>query len=405
MAGVSTMTNRFRIEHFSFDRALTRGYLALCHDLYAGDRNWIQPLSKRLLFQFDPGFAFYQKTGNQHRNFVALRGANIIGHLSAFVNHEMRDPQGGQVGGVGFFECIDDYPVAQSLLARAVEWLRAENDVHRIWGPINFDIWHGYRFMTHGFDQKTFYGEPYNKVYYPEFFKRFGFETLKTWCSLELTGRATWESVVAKYEPRYRRLTAEGYRMEPADLSDPDVVVTLHALISGSFRHFLAYTPIDLTEFKQLFGVFLRIVDRRFLTLIYDYANQAAGFSIAYPDLADAVRSMRGSDNMLARMRFYQCRRTGRGGLGRDVGRREYNASGKRIIYSSLGITPAEVEKHHGLGTAATYEAIHRMLDAGYETTVLTLMADDSPARLMSAIRARIDRAQRTYALYGLVVK
>ena len=380
------MTNRLRIEHFSFDEAMSRGYLALCDDLYSDDPNWIQPLRKRLLSKFDPGFPFYQKKDNQHRNFVATRGGNVIGHLSAFVNAEMRDPQGRKVGCLGFFECIDDYQVAESLLDRAVEWLRAENNVNCIWGPINFDIWNGYRFMTHGFDQSRFYGEPYNKVYYPEFFERFGFGTLKTWCSLEITGRTIWENMVAKYELRYRSLMAEGYRMQQADMGDPDVLATLHALISRSYDRFLAYTPIDLTEFKRLIGAFLSSVDPRFLTLIYDSGNQVAGFSIAYPDVSDAVRSMRGGDNLLARMRF-----------------RRRRSAADRMVYSSLGITPEEVEKRHGLGAAVTYQAIHHILDAGYYTTVLTFIGEDSPVRSM--VGGRIDRAQRAYALYELVAK
>jgi hypothetical protein len=70
-----------------------------------------------------------------------------------------------------------------------------------------------------------------------------------------------------------------------------------------------------------------------------------------------------------------------------------------------LGITPEEAKKHHGLGTAATYQAIHHILDAGYETTVLTLIAEDSPVRSMSMVNGRIDHAQRTYALYELVTE
>jgi hypothetical protein len=55
------------------------------------------------------------------------------------------------------------------LLEHAIEWLREKHDLQRIWAPVNFDIWHGYRLMTRGFEEKTFYGEPYNKIYYPGF--------------------------------------------------------------------------------------------------------------------------------------------------------------------------------------------------------------------------------------------
>jgi hypothetical protein len=33
-------------------------------------------------------------------------------------------------------------------------------------GAGEFRHWHGYRLMTRGFEEKTFYGEPYNKIYW-----------------------------------------------------------------------------------------------------------------------------------------------------------------------------------------------------------------------------------------------
>jgi hypothetical protein len=83
------------------------------------------------------------------------------------VNAAIRDEDGTAVGLIGFFECVEDPVVATVLLDAARDWLREEHGLQRIWGPMNFDIWHSYRFMTRGFDQVPFYGEPDNKACYP----------------------------------------------------------------------------------------------------------------------------------------------------------------------------------------------------------------------------------------------
>lgn len=378
--------SQLEIKSFNFDAQLSRGFADLCGELYGGDSNWIPPSRNQLLSQFAPDFSFYQKAGNQHRHFAALRDGNVIGHVSAFVNADMRDPEGNRVGCLGFFECIDDYPVAERLLEQAVGWLRTDQGANCIWGPLNFDIWHGYRFMTRGFGERLFYGEPYNKQYYPEFFERFGFVVRKSWCSLEITGRKTWEGIVAKNEKFYRQISEKGYRFERARANDPGVLRVLHSLIAASYQGFLGYTPIPLADFNRLIGAFLRTVGTRFLLVIYNDRNQVAGFSIAYPDVSDAIRVMRGSDNLRARLRFLLRRR-----------------SAGRVVYLLLGITPREIEKRHGLGGAVSHYAMHGILDAGYETTVLALIAQDSLVRRI--VGPGIEQAQREYALYELSAK
>jgi hypothetical protein len=48
--------------------------------------------------------------------------------------------------------------VATVPLDAARDWLRDQHGLRRIWGPMNFDIWHSYRFMTRGFDQALQHG-------------------------------------------------------------------------------------------------------------------------------------------------------------------------------------------------------------------------------------------------------
>ncbi len=94
------------------------------------------------------------------RHFAVFAADRMLGHVTAFVNRDLQDRDGTPVGALGDFECVDDASVASEFLGAAIHWLRTTGGRNRIWGPINFDIWNGYRFMTEGFDTCRFHGEP-----------------------------------------------------------------------------------------------------------------------------------------------------------------------------------------------------------------------------------------------------
>ena len=159
------------------------------------------------------------------------------------VNSDLKDWDGTPVGIMGFFECIAEYAAAEELLAAATLWLQQEGRAVRIWGPMNFDIWHGYRFMTAGFDERPFYGEPYNKPYYPEYFQRYGFVVRKHWYSVELAGRRPLEEIIDFGIKRHQDLAEAGYRFESLHTADfPGELLKLHSVLAISYHDFLGYT-------------------------------------------------------------------------------------------------------------------------------------------------------------------
>jgi hypothetical protein len=202
------------IKSFTFDPELTHAFARFGYELYRDDPDWIPLQRDELHSQLAPEFPFYRKAGNSHRHFLATVGRRIVGRISAFVNSDLRDRDGTPAAAIGFFESVEDNAIARGLFDSAAGWLRAEHGIRRIWGPMNFDIWHGYRLMTRGFGQKSFYGEPYNKVYYPALFERYGFARRQYWHSVELTGQGPLEKMIAPGAARYDKLIEQGYRFE-----------------------------------------------------------------------------------------------------------------------------------------------------------------------------------------------
>jgi hypothetical protein len=372
------------IIHFTFDGTKTETFIKFAYDLYCRDTGWIPPLKTEMQKQFAPSFMFYQKPGNSHRHFLATAGKKIVGRVSAMFNQELKDTDGTPVGTIGFFECIHDVDVARDLLDYSTNWLREEKGVRRIWGPMNFDIWHGYRFMTKGFDQKLFYGEPYNKAYYPDYFERYGFIAKYYWDSVEIAGRKPIEKMIAFGQQRYELLVDKGYRFTRLNTKRlKDDLKKFHSVLTRSFNGFVGFTLISLEEFIQLFEKSRHAFHPEFFTFIYDEKNVLAGFVLALLELSDAIRSMNGKDNWMSIMRFiYNRQRT------------------NRINFYVAGITPEEERKKSGLGSAGLYFIVRQILNKGYNTVIFALMAKGNRAHKLLGEHAQ--EPSREYALFEL---
>lgn len=375
-----------RIESFTHEPGQVDAFVRFGYELYQGDANWIPPLESELRHQVSRDFEFFADGANQQRQFIATQNGSVVGRASAMLNARLRDAEGEPVGTVGFFESVQDYGVAEALLKSAIGWLSERGRVRKVWGPMNYDIWHGYRFMTSGFDQALFLGEPYNKPYYPEYFTTFGFRPCAEWDSVAVTGRETLEQMIARGGKRYELLRERGYRFEAFHPGQWDQeVAKLHTVLSSSFARFPGFTSISPEEFARLFASGRRGIHPRLSCFVYNEADELAGFAAAFLDLGAAVRTMRGRQDWLARLRFLGARR---------------NAD--RVNFYIGGITPQEEARGTGLGRAGFYYVIHQMLALGYESLLLTLRLKGNPSRALPGKFA--PTPQREYTLYELAL-
>ena len=370
--------------HFRFDQALTDSFIRFGYDIHRGDKNWIPPLRKVLHVQLSPEFPFYQRRGNCHMHFLAIAGSQIVGRITAMVNSDLRDKDGTSVGIIGFFECVDDYHVAEELMHSATRWLRDQEGINHIWGPMNFDIWHGYRLMTRGFEQKLFFGEPYNKPYYMDFYERFGFIPKQHWHSVEVCGHENLEKMIAPGAERYGQLRKQGYRFTEFNMRRfSDEIGKLHSVLVKSFGGFLGFSPISPDELERLFRTSRYAFHPGFFTFVYDEQNTLAGFAGAFLELSAAVRAMNGKDNAIARWKFLRRRR-------------QVN----RILFHIGGMTPEEAKKRNGLGRAGFYHIMRQILEEGYETVLVALMAEGN--RVRGLLKEHVADTRRQYTLYEL---
>jgi hypothetical protein len=369
---------------FTFETEPTERFVEFPYALHRHDRAWVPPLRGEVHALLAPGFAFHGRPGNDHRRFLAVAGGRVRARVVASVDASAPLEEGAPVGAVGLFEAENDYAAAAEVLGAAVSWLRDAHRVRRVRGPLNFDIWHGYRLLTRGFERERFYGEPGNPPYYPELFARFGFAECRRWNSFELPGALPASELGSLSGPPWRDFETRGYRIETFGLRPfRERLPLLHRLLTESFAGFPGYTPIALAEFRALMSLGRHVLHPRCSTFLFDERGTPAGFVAVLVDVADAVRAMRGRGSWVSRLRFLWRRRTAR-----------------RLLLHLGGITPSEAARHSGVARAVFHHTLGLVRAERCDSVVASLVARGNPVRRLYG-RHAADR-RREYALFEL---
>jgi hypothetical protein len=159
------------------DKRSAREFLKIAVNIYKGDANWIQPLDKDIEQVFDKEKNKSFRQGEAIRWILKNDEGELIGRVAAFVNKKYKT-RGDEVpvGGMGFFECINDQAAANTLFDACKNWLMSKG-MGAMDGPINFgerDRWWG--LQVDGF-QQPLYCMNYNPRYYQALFENYGFQT------------------------------------------------------------------------------------------------------------------------------------------------------------------------------------------------------------------------------------
>ena len=151
-------------------------FLHLPLSVYKDDPNWIRPLDKDILQVFDPKKNKAFRNGEVVRFILKNESEKTIGRVAAFVNKKYKTKGDDvPVGGMGFFECINDQEAANCLFDACKKWL-SDRGMGAMDGPINFgerDRWWG--LQVEGF-QQPIYCMNYNPPYYQQLFENYGFQ-------------------------------------------------------------------------------------------------------------------------------------------------------------------------------------------------------------------------------------
>jgi len=157
--------------------ALEKEFVLINVSINAKNPAYIRPLDKEVNDYFNPKYNKHFRDGDAKRWIVKDNNQHTIGRIAAFVSERyICLGTDYNVGGVGFFDCINNQEAANLLFNRAKTWL-IEQGALAMDGPINFgdrDKWWG--LLVEGFNKPPVYGMSFNPDYYETLFVNYGFK-------------------------------------------------------------------------------------------------------------------------------------------------------------------------------------------------------------------------------------
>jgi hypothetical protein len=289
-------SQQLRVEPVRTPRQLKQ-FVDFPYHLYRNDPYWVPPLRMDRKAMFDrEKFPFYEHADVEL--FLALRGDEPVGTITAHINHIHNQFHNEKTGFFGFFECIEDYEVAEALLNAAADWVRARGmDVLR--GPMNFSTNEECGLLVDGFDSSPVALMTYNPPYYVQFMERAGFVKAQDLYAYWLdTDEVVSKDGVVRNEKLARVVEKVRARsrivVRKINLKDFDnEVERIKKVYNSAWEKNWGFVPMTDAEFDHLAENLRSVIDPN-LVLIAEIDGEPVGFSLTLPDINQALKGTGG---------------------------------------------------------------------------------------------------------------
>lgn len=273
--------------------------------VYANDPNWVPPLQSDVAKNFQPSNPFFQY--GKLKQFIAVSRGQAIGRIVAAVNDRLVEREGKPIGIFGFFECVNNFEVAQALFQAASDWLRSQG-MTEVRGPIDLSTHNNCLFLADGFDSPPMVMMPYNPPYYPEFFEQDGWHKAKDAYAYDFPLK---DGLSPEFEKGYKIACKSGVTFRPLNTKGEAFekdCIALYNLFTKAFSNNWSSTPRTQEEFLEEARSLQSLVDPDVFP-IAEYNGEMIGFFMGLPDYNIVLKQVNGKLNWVGILKFLWYRR------------------------------------------------------------------------------------------------
>jgi len=264
---------------------------------------YVAPLEQEVNDIFDPKKNSSFRFGECCRWLLIDDHGKTCGRIAAFTNQKYKtrgtdDP----IGGIGFFDCINDQEAANQLFLTARHWL-AEKGMVGMDGPINFgerDKWWG--LLVEGFDKEPMYGMAFNPPYYASLFENFGFKNYYNQYYYAMYVRDPLPQRFAERHDRFREKPE--YSARQIELNNLEKYASDFVTIyNAAWAQHGEVKEITLEQVMKMFGKMKPIMDPRVIWFAY-YKEQPIAMFVNIPDLNQYFKYFKGKMGWSEKLRL-----------------------------------------------------------------------------------------------------
>lgn len=269
-----------------------------------GNPDFIRPLDKDIRDIFDPqknkAFRF-----GEARRWLLFDGVKAIGRIAAFTNEKYTNKGDDlPVGGMGFFDCINDQQAANLLFDTAKNWL-AEKGMEAMDGPINFgerDNWWG--LLVEGFEPPL-YGMNYNPPYYQQLFETYGFKLFYNQICLTLPVAGEMTQLQPKFYEAHDKFAADpDFEARHLGKNEGDKFADDFCTIyNKAWARHEGNKTMEKKQALRIYQAMKPVMDEDLAWFTY-YKGEPVAMWLSLPDINQVIRHLNGRFNLFAKLKF-----------------------------------------------------------------------------------------------------
>lgn len=267
-----------------------KAFLRVPFAIYAKDANWVAPLDIERLEHLDPARNPYFRHAEVEL-FLALRGGQPVGRISAQICRLRSARYGDGVGQFGFLEAENDQAVFDALFAAASAWLK-QRGATAMQGPFSFSINDETGLLVEGFDTPPSVMMGHAPRYYAERVEQAGFTKAKDVIAYEIFASGDMpRALKSAYD---KALADPDVTLRPLDkkqlLKELRIVVSI---ANDAWSDNWGFVPWTEEEMTALANNLKMLVTGDYIA-IAEYKGEPAAMAITLPNINDWISGLDG---------------------------------------------------------------------------------------------------------------
>jgi GNAT superfamily N-acetyltransferase len=286
---------------------LAQDFIRVNVQLNEKNGQYIRPLDKDIHDVFDPAKNKTFRFGKVIR-WVLKNEGRLMGRIAAFTNKKYRN-KGDEVtvGGIGFFDCIDDQSAADMLFDVAKQWL-LQQGVEAMDGPINFgerDRWWG--LVVEGF-QEPLYCMNYNPPYYQSLFETYGFRPFFNQICLGMDPKQPLSEKLVERHATYAK--DPSFSVKCINKNELEkYAVDFAKVYNAAWAGHGGLKELKKEQVVQMFKKMKPVMDERIVWFAY-HNNDAIAIFVNLPDLNQWFKHLHGRFGLIDKLKFLWVKKT-----------------------------------------------------------------------------------------------
>ena len=261
------------------------------HELYADDPQYVPELymAQKDMFSRKKN-PFFEHA--EVESFLAEKDGKTVGRISAILNHNYNEYHKCTVGFFGFFDVVNDYDVAKTLLDTAVAWCRNKG-CDAILGPTNFSTNDTAGILIDGYHEPAKIMMSYNKPYYRDLVEQYGFEKdIDLYAYILYTDKAS-EKSIRLAQSLEERLNRQGIIFRNINLKNfKSEVAAIREIYNDAWANNWGFVPWTDAELDHLAKELKLIANSNWIYMAED-KGKPIGFGLTLHDVNEVTKTFK----------------------------------------------------------------------------------------------------------------